>query len=283
MHTHHSKQFGSLFSILMLVFTILGVPASPVRAGAPTSASFTVDAYSLPITTTARVSVDSNGAQGNDSSSSPFISVDGRNVVFESSASTLVSGDIKGTVDIFIATAAMSLSIIKTGTGSGTVTSSPAGITCGAVCSSSFPNNSVVALTASPSAGSIFSGWSGGGCSGTGSCTVTITAATSVLANFTLGTSYTLSIIKTGTGSGTVTSSPAGITCGAVCSSAFTYNTVVTLTASPTSLSTFGGWSGAGCSSTGTCIVIMDTVKSVTANFTQFTYIIRIYLPLVIR
>jgi len=43
----------------------------------------------------------------------------------------------------------------------------------------------------------------------------------------------TLTVSKSGTGSGMVTSSPAGIDCGSTCSYAFAYNTVVTLTPLP--------------------------------------------------
>jgi uncharacterized repeat protein (TIGR02543 family) len=53
------------------------------------------------------------------------------------------------------------------------------------------------------------------------------------------------------------------------------------LTASPSEGSTFAGWSGSGCSGTGTCTVTMDVDKSVTASFNPNTY--RIYLPLVSR
>ncbi|MFY9823205.1 MAG: hypothetical protein WAM82_17615 [Thermoanaerobaculia bacterium] len=77
---------------------------------------------------------------------------------------------------------------------------------------------------------------------------------------------HTLSVSKAGTGSGTVTSSPAGISCGASCSAAFTSGTPVTLTAAPTSGSTFGGWSGA-CTGTGSCTVTLDADRSVTATF----------------
>src|SRR3989344_2652653 len=66
---------------------------------------------------------------------------------------------------------------------------------------------------------------------------------------------YTLSASKSGTGSGTVTSSPAGINCGADCSETYNFGTSVTLTATISAGSTFTGWSGAGCSGTGTCAV----------------------------
>ena len=70
-----------------------------------------------------------------------------------------------------------------------------------------------VTLTAAAATGSTFSGWSGEGCSGTGTCVVTMSAARTVTANFTLNT-YTLTVNKTGAGSGTVTSAPTGIDCG---------------------------------------------------------------------
>ena len=77
---------------------------------------------------------------------------------------------------------------------------------------------------------------------------------------------FLLSVNITGTGSGTVTSSPAGISCGSDCSESYTSGTSVTLTASAASGSTFAGWSGA-CSGTSTCTVSMSAARSVTANF----------------
>ncbi len=85
-------------------------------------------------------------------------------------------------------------------------------------------------------------------------------------------TSYTLSVSKTGSGTGTVTSNPAGINCGATCSASYNSGTSVTLTATPDSGSTFTGWSG-DCTGTGTCIVSMTSAKSVTASFTASTSI----------
>ena len=78
--------------------------------------------------------------------------------------------------------------------------------------------------------------------------------------------SFTLSVAKAGTGSGTVTSSPTGISCGGDCSEAYTNGTSVSLTATPASGSTFGGWSGA-CTGTGSCALSMTANRSVTATF----------------
>lgn len=86
---------------------------------------------------------------------------------------------------------------------------------------------------------------------------------------------FTLTIATAGTGSGTVTSSPIGISCGATCSS-YASGTSVTLAAMPSSGSTFAGWSGA-CSGTGSCVVTMDADKTVTATFSTSTALQEIF------
>jgi hypothetical protein len=78
------------------------------------------------------------------------------------------------------------LTVFKGGTGAGTVTSVPAGINCGATCAFNYANGTPVTLTATPSPGSTFAGWSGAGCSGTATCTVTMNAAQAVSATFTM-------------------------------------------------------------------------------------------------
>ena len=84
----------------------------------------------------------------------------------------------------------VTLTIVETGSGMGTVSSVPAGINCPATtCSASFASGTVVALTALPSDGSTFAGWSGGGCTGTGGCSVTMTVAQTVTATFNSGNS----------------------------------------------------------------------------------------------
>jgi hypothetical protein len=67
------------------------------------------------------------------------------------------------------------VSIATSGTGNGTVRSSPEGITCGTICSNEFPPSTQVTLSARAARRSVFAGWIGGGCSGTGPCTVTAT------------------------------------------------------------------------------------------------------------
>jgi hypothetical protein len=160
------------------------------------------------------------------------------------------------------------LTVNKTGAGSGTVTADSGPINCGATCSGVYPGT-VVTLTATPAGGSTFAGWSGSGCTGTGTCVVTVDAAKSVTAQFDIfvAPTFALNVTKAGTGTGTVTSAPAGINCGADCSENFAENTVVTLTAAPAASSTFAGWSGAGCSGTGTCVVTMSAAASVQATF----------------
>lgn len=78
----------------------------------------------------------------------------------------------------------------------------------------------------------------------------------------------TLTVSSAGTGAGTVTSSPAGISCPGTCSGSYAPGTPVTLTATPAAGSTFAGWSGGGCSGTGSCVVTMSSDQSVTSTFT---------------
>ncbi len=158
------------------------------------------------------------------------------------------------------------LTVARTGSGSGTVTSSPAGIDCGSACNASFGGGTSVTLTATPAVGSAFAGWSGG-CSGSAAtCLVTMSAAMSVTANFTLNT-YPLTVTRAGTGSGTVTAT--GIDCGNDCSETYPYGTAATLTAAPAAGSVFAGWSGDCSGSAATCEVTIVAATSVTATFTQ--------------
>jgi DNA-binding beta-propeller fold protein YncE len=78
-----------------------------------------------------------------------------------------------------------SLSVTRAGSALGSVVSEPAGVACPFNCTAGFPENEEVTLTATAPAHSTFVGWSGGGCSGTGPCRLTLTAAAAVTAVFT--------------------------------------------------------------------------------------------------
>lgn len=78
------------------------------------------------------------------------------------------------------------LTVVEAGFGSGAVTSSPAGIECGAKCEAPFQEGAAVTLTAEAASGSVFAGWSGGACHGTKPCVLTIAADTTVKATFRL-------------------------------------------------------------------------------------------------
>ena len=263
------------------------------------------------------------------------------------------------------------LTVSKSGTGSGTVTSSPAGIDCGSNCTEDVKTDTKITLKAKADTNSTFTGWSGGGCSGTGTCVVVMNADIAVTAAFSAKTpdisvspssldfgsvnvgkkvtktlkimnngtgdlvitlsgleetdfsiqgssgvtikgkksytlkvlftpklsgpkaatlkidsndpdtpildielhgstieqpqQFTLTVTKAGTGSGTVTSFPVGINCGSDCSESYDQGTSVTLTATPASGSTFGGWSGDADCSDG--VVVMNANKACTATF----------------
>lgn len=156
------------------------------------------------------------------------------------------------------------LTVNRTGGGTDAIASSPAGITCGGDCTESYMGDTVVTLTPASSVSSTLASWSGGGCSGTGNCAVTMQGNTTVTGNFIIN-NYNVNVNKTGTGTGTVTGT--GINCGGDCSETYDHGSSVTLTAAPTSLSYFVGWSGGGCSGTGTCSVTVDGAKNITAEF----------------
>jgi len=125
------------------------------------------------------------------------------------------------------------LKITKDGTGTGTVTSAPAGIDCGSTCSATFAENEVVKLTGAPGANTQPVAWSG--CdtvTGSNECEVTMNAAREVTATFTL-VKHSLTVTKSGPGPGAVvggsTDEPNTIDCGATCGHEYPHGTLVTL------------------------------------------------------
>ena len=166
--------------------------------------------------------------------------------------------------------AEFALTVVRSGTGAGSVSSMPSGISCGTDCSEPYPSGTTVTLTAAPAAGSTFTAWSGG-CSGTAGCTVTVTANTLVGADFdpappTAPQTFALTVTKSGKGNGSVNSTPSGISCGTDCAEPYPSGTAVILTATPAPGSAFAGWGGA-CSGKGTCTVNLTADTTVAASF----------------
>jgi hypothetical protein len=162
--------------------------------------------------------------------------------------------------------------ITVTKVGSGSVTSAPAGIDCGADCIGDYALNGVVTLRATPAAGFGFVGFTGACATSSPTCQVTMRGATTVTATF---ASFPLTVTTAGTGGGTVSGN--GIACfqpfraGNDCSGSYPARTQVTLTATPASpdQSAFAGWGGACRGTNPTCVVAMSAAMAVTATFTS--------------
>jgi hypothetical protein len=85
----------------------------------------------------------------------------------------------------FTPASSFTLTVNKSSSSAGTVESINSDINCGSDCSQTYSGSTVfVSLTATPASGHTFSGWSGGGCSGTGNCTLLINTNTTVTATF---------------------------------------------------------------------------------------------------
>ena len=161
-----------------------------------------------------------------------------------------------------------------TKTGSGTVESSPTGISIavgGTSGSATFDDGTSVTLTATAAAGWQLASWGGDCAAATTTCQLTMSADMSASVTFTpvAANQFTLSVTKSG--SGTVSSGPAGIsiaTGGTSGSAPFDDATVVTLTATPETGWRIAAWSGGSCTGNATtCVVTMDANQSVSVIF----------------
>jgi hypothetical protein len=171
-----------------------------------------------------------------------------------------------GAVELQETPTLFTLDVTVDGSGTGTVTSTPAGIDCPGACSADFPEDETVTLDAQAEPGDNFTGWSGA-CTGTGPCQVTMDQAGAVTATFTGPTSFELDVVVAGSGTGSVTSTPAGIDCPGTCAADFPVDQVVELEAVPDPGNEFTGWGVACAGNPNPCTVTLDQDRQVSAVF----------------
>jgi len=164
--------------------------------------------------------------------------------------------------------------VIRSGDGAGVVSAPGTTIDCGSSCEATVDVHSLLTLIATAEVSSRFVAWSGVDCAGP-SCTIVVDDNVTVGAEFAIeptpvGPMYTLTVMPSGSGTGTITSDVAGISCGGACAAMYTADTVVTLAASASAGSGFLGWSGGGCAGMGTCVLTMNQAQTVTAAFSKF-------------
>lgn len=269
----------------------------PVTGAAPAAGAAARVVLGAPLALTARVlDANSNALTGRTvrwSSTTPAVAtVDSLSgvvtpvAVGSTSITATVAGQT-GTFPVKVVSPPNAIAVtVGAGSGSGSITSTPNGIACrvangaaSGTCTFPFASDSAVTLTATPDAGSSFSGWDGD-CKAAGAastCVVTPATALSAKVTFlsTRATTTALTLSTAGAGGGLVTSTQAGAsgtischriggqTAGATCSTQYATGTQVTLTATPDVLSTFAGWSGACTSSGPTCVVTLGTTEAV--------------------
>ncbi len=169
-----------------------------------------------------------------------------------------------GTTEVHADFAPNTHTLTVTPSGPGSVKATSGAITncsaTGGTCSGAYIETATVILTATPAPHQAVS-WSGCIHSSEDTCEVQIGASDlGVQASFAQAT-HTLTLTKSGTGQGQVSCN------GAPCASAYPEDTAVTLAATPAAGSTFAGWSGGGCSGTGTCKVTLEADTTITATF----------------
>jgi uncharacterized repeat protein (TIGR02543 family) len=158
------------------------------------------------------------------------------------------------------------LSVVKSGSGS--IVSTPAGISCPSDCGEFYNSGTSVKLVATASVGYVFTGWSGA-CGGTtATCFIPMTKNKSVTATFLAvpAGKYYLGVKKAGPGS-VVSFNYPGISCGTDCAEFYNSGLVIRLKATPPA-GYMVTWSGACGGTALNCYVTMSNHKYVKATFT---------------
>lgn len=151
----------------------------------------------------------------------------------------------------------------------GVITSNPAGISCGVACDTSYPQGAMVTLTAVFYPNYVFTGWVGGGCTGTAlTCVVSMDAAKSVQATFAFYR-HELAIQFAGSGSGEIdVYGPGGpFTCTTTCYLTFPHGAELALYPYPFYRNLIVNWGIAGCTDLSQCLFTLDSDTTITVSF----------------
>jgi hypothetical protein len=173
-----------------------------------------------------------------------------------------------------VATPSRRLTVEMAGSCTGTVSSEPAGLDCGSLCSFDVPEGTQVSLRARPDDGCLFMGFGGDPDCDDGVLSMTADRACTA----TFRSAYGLRVERSGTAGG-VTSRPAGIDCGGTCEALFEEDTAVTLTASPQPGSRFLRWSADCQGTTPACQLVMAGDRLARAEFGAVPLSISLKVP----
>jgi len=148
-----------------------------------------------------------------------------------------------------------SLTVNINPSGAGSVTLNPSG--------GVYVAGTTVTLTAVANSGYVFSGWGGDLSGSQNPARIVMDSSKTVTANF-VRSSYTLTVNINPSGAGSVTLNPSG--------GVYVAGTTVTLTAVANSGYVFSNWSGSLTGSQNPATIVMNSSKTVTANFVRSSY-----------
>jgi len=183
-------NFGNTDSTFTSVYVADAIPSADFTGSATTGSSpltvnftNTSSGYDTPLTYEWDFNGDGNVDSTEMNPSHIYAGIDTYTVALTVTDSDGSTNSLQRTEYIDVSNAYF-LNVYKDGTSTGTVVSQLQGIDCGSDCDETYAEGTLVTLTAIPDSGSLFSDWSGGGCSGTGDCVTAVNAAIDVTASF---------------------------------------------------------------------------------------------------
>ena len=234
---------------------IEGMTFDPVTGDLVVSGSYSQGEHAVidEFSSTGRLLEEMTEANGVLNGYSQGVSTESNDLAVDSSGDLFVAVGPSHLVDEFgpyKAPPKYPLEVEEPGSGSGTVTSEPSGIDCPGACSAEFAKaEGTVKLKETPGTGSTFGGWVVepgadvvSGCTSVSmDCEVMMNGPVKVKAKFDSNLAP-VEVGESGSGSGTVTSKPSGISCPSTCRAEFTTGETVELTETKSEGSSFKGW-----------------------------------------